>query len=115
MRITLPSLMLLTSLGGIARLPAQGVVYRTVRDPAGGSVFGVIVEADSATGPVTRTDSTGAFTLCELPPGPVRIAVGMAGFAPFQSPVIQVGASDTVRLAVRLTGRVEPGARKERS
>ncbi|MBD9732637.1 MFS transporter, partial [Streptomyces sp. H28] len=75
----------------------------------GGPVTGATVIVTDVRGDVLATGTTGAdgaFSLTDLVPGPVTVAVNASGYRPRALPV-EVGGADTTGLDVELT----PGAR----
>jgi hypothetical protein len=98
----------------LAALPASsqsgnaGVVRGTVTDPSGAVVSGATVHLTNAISQYDRTvttDSTGQFTISNVPFNPYRVSVSANGFAPLsQSLDMSSSVGTTVKLVLQIAG-----------
>ena len=60
--------------------------------------------------PVVVTDESGAYALTNLPTGPYRLEVTLAGFRTYQQTgiVLQVGASPVIHMRTSRSGSSSP-------
>ena len=89
-----------------------GVIQGTVADPTGAVVPGALVEVRNTGTNFVRTLMTGAdgrFVALQLPPGPYRVKVTLAGFATHvQEDVnLTVGQSITINPVLKVSGTAE--------
>ena len=94
----------LTAVGALAQLSTADLSGR-VTDSSGGVLPGATVTVtQTATGLVrsTVTDETGAYQLPDLPTGPYRLEISLAGFGSYVQTgiVLQVGANPTINAAL---------------
>jgi hypothetical protein len=90
---------------GVAQ-PHAGAVSGIVTDSAGAPIRGVMIVAMRA-GLAARADSAGHFVLAALPSGATDLSLRRIGFEPVVVNV-DVPASDTVEIEIRLGGRAQP-------
>ncbi|HMF18740.1 MAG TPA: carboxypeptidase-like regulatory domain-containing protein, partial [Gemmataceae bacterium] len=90
-------LFLLTTLPATAS--AQAAIVGSVRDPAGGPLSGVTIEAISPAliegSRTTVTDASGRYRLNELRPGIYRVRFAMDGWSPTERSGIEVTGAST--------------------
>jgi hypothetical protein len=95
---------------GLAALGAQtpqsqGTIAGTVLDPFGKAAAKVQVQVKSADGKIVRsatTESSGKYTLADVPPGSYDIAVAIPGLKAFEKKGVQVPAAGTAAVDIRL-------------
>ncbi|MBI4886693.1 MAG: TonB-dependent receptor, partial [Acidobacteria bacterium] len=97
--------LVLAATHALAQATAQ--ISGTVFDASGGVLPGVTVTAAQTDTGVRReavSDERGAFTLTNLPLGPYRLEVSLAGFRTYQQTgiVLQVGSSPTINVTLSL-------------
>lgn len=81
-----------------------GTIEGNVKDPVGGIVAGVTVQAtEESTGTVHKATSSkqGAYSLADLPAGAYDISANLAGVAPFAQKNVTVGPGLTARVDVK--------------
>ena len=98
-------MLLLISAGAWAQ--GTAAVSGTVSDPGGGVLPGATVAVTQTDTGLTRdvvTDRTGSYLLSNLPVGPYRLEVSLAGFRTFVQTgiVLQVGQSPVINMALTL-------------
>ena len=86
---------------------ATAQINGTVRDDSGGVLPGVdvtVTQTDTGLTRSTVTDTEGAYVLTNLPLGPYRLDVMLAGFRPYQQTgiVLQVGSAPTINVTLGL-------------
>ena len=89
-----------------------GVIQGTVTDPTGAVVPGAAVEVRNTGTNFVRALTTGAdgrFVALQLPPGPYRVTVTLAGFATHvqEDVSLTVGQSITINPVLKLSGTAE--------
>ena len=89
-----------------------GVIQGTVADPTGAVVPGAAVEVRNTGTNFVRTLTTGAdgrFVALQLPPGPYRVTVTLAGFATHvqEDVSLTVGQSITINPVLKVSGTAE--------
>ena len=82
----------------------RGTIFGTVRDPVGRSAANVVVQAQGADGQVHRatSESTGKYTLAELPPGAYDLSVSVPGLKGFEQKNVRVPAAGTIVVDIKL-------------
>jgi len=93
------------SLSGAQAPQSQGTIAGTVLDPFGKAAAKVQVQAKSADGQVVRsatTESTGKYTLTDVPAGSYDISVTIPGLKGFEKKGVQVKAAGTAAVDIRL-------------
>jgi hypothetical protein len=100
-------LVLFASATAWAQAGATAQISGTVKDSSGGVLPGVDVTAtqtDTGLKRNTTTDTDGAYTIPNLPPGPYKVEAMLQGFRTFQQTgiVLQVGASPVINVAMSL-------------
>jgi hypothetical protein len=106
-RLFLSVAVVLTLIGSaFAQGGATGAISGTVKDENGAAVPGAQVEIVNAlTGTTERTasgDSSGNFTVTQLPPGNYKVVVTAAGFSKAELPDIRVRVTETTTVTVPL-------------
>ena len=106
-RLFLSVAVVLTLIGSaFAQGGATGAISGTVKDENGAAVPGVQVEIVNAlTGATERTasgDSSGNFTVTQLPPGNYKVVVTATGFSKAELPDIKVRVTETTTVTVPL-------------
>ena len=106
-RLFLSIAVVLTLIGGAsAQGGATGAISGTVKDENGAAVPGAQVEIVNAlTGATERTasgDSSGNFTVTQLPPGNYKVVVTATGFSKAELPDIRVRVTETTTVTVPL-------------
>lgn len=84
---------------------ATGIILGTVRDGQGGALPGVTVTASNAgTGLslATTTDTSGAYTLPQLPVGRYTVAAELTGFSRFEASGVVLQVAQQTRLDIEL-------------
>jgi hypothetical protein len=104
-------LVLLTSALAAAQQGSTAQISGTVKDTSGGVIPGADISATQIETGFKRTvvsDSTGAFTLANLPIGSYRVDCSLQGFKSYSRTaiVLQVNASPTINIELSL-GAVE--------
>ena len=104
-------LLLLTSAIASAQQGSTAQISGTVKDAQGGVIPGADVTATQVETGLKRaavTDSTGAYTLTNLPIGPYKLDANLQGFKSYSRTgiVLQVNASPTINIELSL-GAVE--------
>lgn len=89
----------------LPRVPPHGRLFGRVRLPEGAPAAGAQVEV---AGQRLVSDAQGAFSLPELPPGPVQVVVTLDGFEPGRGEV-EVVAGEAARLELSLSPLSGPG------
>src|SRR5688572_26283628 len=97
---------LLTASVAAAQLSTADLTGR-VTDSSGGVLPGVTVtvtQTDTGLVRTTVTDETGSYLLTNLPTGPYRLEVSLAGFRSYVQTgiVLQVGATPTINAALEV-------------
>ena len=111
-------ILLLTASAAFAQATAQ--LGGTVRDESGAVLPGVTVTATQTDTGFTRTvvtDGEGGYVMPNLPTGPYRLEVALAGFRTYQQTgiVLQVGASPSVNAVLAQPAAPEvPGSAVQR-
>ncbi len=93
-----------------AQAPATATLHGHVADPSGALIPGARVTiANSAGVPVKtmKADASGAYEARGLAPGSYFVQVSFAGFAPFQSPAIQLAPGQVKRVDVAMAIEAE--------
>lgn len=100
----------LVLLGGAPDAGAQGPLSATLRgsvlDSSGSVVPGARVTLANVRTTATRTLTTGAgggYVFAALAPGPYRLKVERAGFAPWESPELRLSPGDSLQIDATLT------------
>jgi hypothetical protein len=91
--------------GATLRAQATAQISGTVRDNGGGVLPGADVTVTNASRGVSRstvTDGSGQYVLTNLPLGPYRLEVALAGFRSYQQTgiVLQVGEAPTINVTL---------------
>jgi hypothetical protein len=97
--------LLLTSVAALAQVGSTAQISGTVKDESGGVLPGVdvtVVQTDTGASRATVTDASGAYVLPNLPIGPYRLEVTLAGFRPYTQTgiVLQVGSSPSLNVTL---------------
>ena len=93
-----------------AQAASQGTIHGHVTDPSGALIPGAKVTLTNAAGtqPIAVTaDATGAYEFRGLAPGGYIVSVTFEGFAPAQSPTIQLAAGQAKRVDIAMSIQVE--------
>jgi len=106
-RLFLSVAVVLTLTGGaLAQGGATGAISGTVKDENGAGVPGAQIEVVNASTGVTERsatgDSSGNFTVTQLPPGTYKVVVTATGFSKAELPDIKVRVTETTTVAVPL-------------
>src|SRR5262249_55913661 len=84
--------------------PAGGTIAGTVRDPVGDAAAKIVVQARSSDGQTIRratSESTGKYTITDLPTGSYDISATMTGLRAFDRKNVRVDASSTAVVDIR--------------
>jgi hypothetical protein len=95
----------LVSSTGAQGKPDRGTIAGTVLDPVGAAAAKVVVQARSADGQTVRqatSESTGKYTLADLPPGSYEISVTIPGLMAYQQRNVRVQAAATALVDIHL-------------
>ena len=88
----------------------SATLHGHITDPTGALIPGAQITVTTAAGNVVSTvtaDSSGAYELHGLKPGAYILKADYAGFAPFQSQVINLAAGQSLRINIAMAIQVE--------
>ncbi len=101
--IRIAFLCLLLAMGAAYAQSDLGIITGTVTDPAGALMPGVRIEAQNSETRALHqvaSNSTGSYTIAQLPAGTYQISVSLPGFKPFVRTGIAVLGSQTIRIDI---------------
>lgn len=96
--------LLLVCIASTALAQSTGAIGGTVRDRSNAPIADVVLQAKSAASQTysARSDASGQYSLSGLPAGKYQLTASSPGLAPFMRPGVDVRASETLRVDIRL-------------
>ncbi|HEX4758318.1 MAG TPA: carboxypeptidase regulatory-like domain-containing protein [Terracidiphilus sp.] len=109
--VTIAFANLLAAQTQVAPIPAGTATLRgRIADPTGALIPGATITITNALGVTVKTttsDASGSYSVIGLAPGGYIVQANVEGFAPFNSPTLQLAASQTKRVDISMAIEAE--------